>query len=238
MRGSRHWLRRAGLLAGAVFGTTLMVAVPVGAQEGEPPPAPPRPALEVADPELAQIARDILLLRIINQVGMTADQIAAVIPTLEGLLSEEQAMREDVKRVMLEQRRALLAGDVPEAQLQESHRKMRERTQAFREGVRKRLAELNGSLKDEQVKRLSGLVMMGPSVWRHGPSPRDRGESDNGPSARDRGQLEGGESGQPWRTRRTMALPPTGEEMGPSVRVLERVIVLLKEKLQVMRGAA
>jgi hypothetical protein len=225
MKGFIQRRRWAGLLMGAAMAMVLAGAgIAARAEESDPSPAMMAP--EAADPELAQIARDIILLRMINQAGLTPDQIAAVIPVLEGVLSDERAMREEVKRLMLEQRSALLRGDVPDAQLEASRRKIKDRTQAFMERVRQRVEGLGKTLNPDQMKGLRALVTTGPSLWRRGGMAPEQGRegSRREPPGMQRNRERGGVTAPRW-----------GEESGPSVRILARVIALLKEKLAVMR---
>lgn len=207
------WRRLAGAAALAI----LLGAAPIAARAADPERGPgARTGLGAAGaPELAQIARDIILLRRINEIGLTRDQIGAVIPVLEKRLEDERAMRDDVKRLMLEQRRALLEGDVSNQQLQASGNKIKERVQTFRDQGSRRLDGLAPTLKPEQIQKLRALVLAGPGISGEGAGQR-----------------------QPRETRRP-GQPREGEterhQMGPSAQVLERVVALLKEKRDLMR---
>jgi hypothetical protein len=218
MNGCRGGYRYVAKVAQVLVMAALLAWLPSAAWARMEAPPPP---LEQEDPELGAIVRDIILLRMINEIGLTRDQIAALIPELEGLLRDEQATRADVKALFLEQRRALLKGNVPEAQLEASRARIKQRTDQFRDQSGRRLDGLTPRLSAEQVRQVRRLVTAGPALWRHGPratppaSPREP-QLRRGPD-RDRG---------PER--------PSGEEMAPSGQVLERVIALLKEKLQAM----
>jgi hypothetical protein len=208
---------RRGPLVGTALLAVLLACLPMRAQAQERERRPQPVGFQQADPELAELARDIMLLRGINQIGMTREQIGVVIPALEGMLREERAMRGDIKTLMLQQRRALLKGDVPQDQLDASRRKIKDRAQASKDQVGRTLQGLSRSFSPAQIDGLRALVMTGPGLRRSETGPRDR-------------------PAQPPRGPRTMEPPRAGhgDEMGPSAMILERIIALLKEKLGAM----
>jgi hypothetical protein len=215
MKRFTPWRRLAGAAALAI----LLGSAPLAARAADPARGSgTRAGFGAAGmPELAQIVRDIMLLRRINEIGLTRDQIGAVIPVLEKRLEDERTMGDDVKRLMLQQRRALLEGDVSNEQLQASGNKIKDRVQAFRNQGNRRLDGLAPTLKPDQIQKLRALVLAGPGVWGEGAGERQPRETRRPGPPR-----EGGAE-------------PARHQMGPSAQVLERVVSLLKEKRELMR---
>jgi hypothetical protein len=175
----------------------------------------PMPMLQGArDPQLAALVRDIVVLRAINSLGMTRQQIAAVIPELEQVVAADRRLRDEVRKQLLAERQHLLAGT---ATPQQSRQAM-----AAIGAARRRYAQELADVKDEMGRILSPEQMHKLNRLASGASAAQPPTGMNAP--------------QPPGVKRAPEAQPLRPGGSPSVQALEQIIALLKEKLQAMPG--
>jgi len=168
----------------------------------------PMPMLQGArDAELTRLVRDILVLRVINSLGMTRQQMAALIPLLENVVAADRRLRDEARKQLLAERQRLIAGT---ATPQQSRQAM-----AAIAAARRRYAQELADIRDQTGQVLSPQQVQKLNRLASGAAP--------GP-AKPPGVRKSPE---------TQSLRPGGS---PSAEALERIIVLLKEKLQAMPG--
>ena len=162
------------------------------------------------DAELTATVRDIVVLRAINSLNLTRDQIEKVIPILEQVVSADRKLREEALRQLRAERARLLAGTgTPE----DSRQTMVAITAARRDyaaelqGLQGRLDQI---LTKEQGDSLKKIVAGTPA-------PGMRGGERN-PEASPESQMFKVAS------------------IGASAEATERIVELLREKLKAMPG--
>jgi len=204
---------RLPIIAGVVVAILLTVAVPALAQPQRPAPRVPMPILTgQRDVELTNLARDIVVLRAINSLAMTKEQIQKLVPLLEQMVAADRRLREGARRQLAAERQRLLAGNPPP---EESRRAMMALSDARREYQKEAEQVMNrvlGILSPKQGEKLKRIVAGG--LGRAAAS---------GPAA-------------------PRAAPPEHEVLrkaglGPSTQALDHVIELLKEKLHAMSAS-
>lgn len=197
--------------------------VPIFAQE-RPRPRSMRPGMGGLagmfgmqdDPELAQLALDIHLLRAINQMQLTRAQVDHILPALRHAIEARHHAREVTKRRLHELREQLLRGTEPDGQAGEAFAQLqRVQREAARAGEEARRV-LRETLEPHQQRILQQVLtagmpgQMGPGFGQRqaGPFPPP-----SGPRA-------------PGGARPERVAPRPG--MSPLI--LERFTVLLSEK--------
>src|SRR3990170_4182041 len=73
---------------------------PDGPGMAAPPPGPP----PLGDPELARLTTDIVILRAINQMNATPEQLSKVADLLRDLVKAERDLRERGQRTLADER--------------------------------------------------------------------------------------------------------------------------------------
>lgn len=202
--------------------------------EGRFPEQPPRD-----DEELARITQDILLLRRINRIGLSKEQIEKALPLLQQLLDEQKRFREETKEQLLKYRNRLIGGDIAEQEERAAAREMDELRRRQREDSRKTRQAVVEVLGQEQGRELLNLVSVGfvREPQPPGPPPADserpREPRRSGPSQ---------EPGQGGEQRPRGPQQPGDDERPPRLgrpeTVLTRLIELLEEKLKLLEQQA
>ena len=173
----------------------------VSAARSQPPPETP-PGAWLHDEELRQLAVDVFLLRSINSLELSPQQMRYVRDTLVKVKAESQAFVRETKEALAAERQRLLRGATA-AGARAGLTRAKERAEQFRKRLTRILDTLKGKISQAQLERLRLLVLGRP-----GPSPRPTGRQ--GPPPR-------------WEARRGF---------GPDVRLITRLIELLDEKIK------
>lgn len=228
-------------------GMLIQVSRPVSAQpELDVPPPPPGPAEgrrgaagmqlmmwgglgQERDTELAQLTMDIMLLRQINQIALSADQIKQMIPLLQQLVDGEKELKKTTKQLLLDERKQLLRGEADKDQLRQARTKMREMAEQFRDRTEKVMGQTAQVLTPEQAEKMKALVMGQPRP-KMNQQRQQKGQEGQG-------FVPQGEGGQGERMKERMQERMGQQERrapGPRSVIVGRVLELLKEKLKVM----
>jgi hypothetical protein len=173
----------------------------VSAARSQPPPETP-PGTWLHDEELRQLAVDVFLLRSINSLELSPQQMRYVRDTLVKVKAESQAFVRETKEALAAERQRLLRGSGG-TDARAGLTRAKERGEQFRKRLTRILDTLKGKISQAQLERLRLLVLGRP-----GPSPRPTGRE--GPPPR-------------WEARRGF---------GPDVRLITRLIELLDEKIK------
>jgi Spy/CpxP family protein refolding chaperone len=222
-----------------VVGVTALVAVARGPADRPEPGEMAGPPEEEewmgpADPELAPLLADILILRVIDNAQLTPDQIRRILPLLERLQDEEKAFRGDLKSAFLAQRQQLLVGSPTAEQARQHREAIRARGQQFRAQTEQARAELAKVLSPEQAGALSRLMQPPWSPGAAGERPGAGGERPEAPGPR--ASSRPGDARLPRLAGHSESSEPLRMLAGFHRRgvTLERIITLLHEKLEAM----
>jgi hypothetical protein len=225
----------------------LMISMtPLFAQPAPPPTAPgdrdgrgvgPLGALTGGqqDPELAKLAMDIMLLREIDRMQLTAPQTRQVLTALEAIKKDQDNLREETKKILLAERARLMAGKSSDEDARQAWTKMRELATQCQERAEEQVTKLSAQLKPEQMNALKRLVYgidrrhdrpegaTPAAAPRANTNPR---EGSTGPAA---APAPAPAAGNPREEREGQTAGPAP---GPRMVIVERMIELLKEKLK------
>jgi hypothetical protein len=170
----------------------------------QPPPVPDiPPGAWLRDPGLRQLAIDVFLLRTINSMELTPQQMRYVRDALVKVKAESDAFLRDTKAALAAERQRLLRGSAADARTGLTRAK--ERGEQFRKRLTRILDGLEGKVSPVQLKKLRLLILGGA---RPGTSARPTGRE--GPPPR-------------WEARRGL---------GPNVGLITRLVELLNEKIK------
>lgn len=197
--------------------------------------------------ELARIARDILLLRALNDLGLSREQIRQALPPLKEWLAAQRRFREGVKRWLLSQRARLLKGNPSAVERNRASQEMDTLRKRYREAIeaaRRKITEVLGQEKGGGLIRLvrGGFTRELRPSFPLGPRP-PRGRLPRPGTSRIRppGPPPGPPPSRLPRPDRPEppAAPgwtrPQWLPFGPPEAVLPRLIALLEEKLKAMK---
>jgi len=115
----------------------------------------------LADPELARLTTDIVVLRAINRINARPEQLERLAELLGGLSAGEGELREQAREVLAEERERLLAarpGEPPPPG--DGLQAIRQLGMEFREKVRAAEAQAQEFLEPEQMKAFRVLLAM------------------------------------------------------------------------------
>jgi hypothetical protein len=188
---------------------------PSGAPQASAGPRIPMPMLTrgTRDTELTDLVRDIVALRAINSMGITRDQIEKLIPVLQDIAAAEKRLREEAIRELKAERARLLAGTATAEQSRKTQAAIATARRAFTRASEQAKAKAATILTPEQMSKFSRLTGAAP---RKGAAPTAaQGAALLAPG---KGLLQ-------------------GIGGGPSARVIQHVIGLLKAKLRAMQGS-
>jgi len=222
-------------------GMLIQASGPVSAQPELNAPAPPEGRMRAArmpmwggpgqDPELAKLTMDIMLLRQINRMDLSVDEIREVIPLLQQLVDGEKELKKATKQLLVNERKRLLRGEVDQEQLEQARMKMKELAEQSRDRTEKAMDEMAQVLAPEQAEKMKRLLMGQPRE-RMRQGQQRRGQEGQGFVPKGEGG-EGERERMRERTRERMR-QREGRPLGPRTMIIERMLELLKEKLKVM----
>jgi hypothetical protein len=231
------WIAAIALIAIAATGWTALAQGPAA-----PPPSGPGAS---GDPEMASLTTDIVVLRAINNINATPEQLRKLADLLGDLSDAERALREQAIAELTKERERLLAAKPGEnVAVGEGLKAIRSSTEEFRGKIRDTETKAEGLLDADQMKAFRGLLAM------------TRGER-SADSARDRtARPKGAGPGQPEANgpQRPGAPPPPpapgadnrslrerlrdriakGEGFQRPPVPLERVVELIREKIDAL----
>jgi hypothetical protein len=198
------------------------VAAPGPAQQGTRRGSRSRPGLQGhipmpmlmgrRDAELTGLARDIVILRAINSLKLTKDQIEKTIPILEQVVAADQRLRENALQQLRAERARLLAGTATGDSTRQAMTAIADARQRYSSEIDQLQGKLSQILNKEQTDTLRKIVAGAPGP---GMRPEGRPESPAPPEM----------------------LGLRTAEMSPSAQATEHIVDLLKEKLAAMKGA-
>ncbi len=121
-------------------------------------------------PELAQKTREILALRQMLALHITAQDISVALPALRELRDAEKALEREASKILEDEKRALLAAQPDDPQPQAGEDRLRQAMERYRQQqdrIWQSLERSIGRAKAEGLLRLNGLS--GPESGRFGP---------------------------------------------------------------------
>jgi hypothetical protein len=198
----------------------------------------------LADPELAKLTTDIVILRAINRINATPKQLERLTEVLRELVVAEGELRTAASEVMADERARLLAAKPGERPLPpgEDLQAIKSLVQEFQEQVRAAEAEADKVLDPEQIRAFRMLMMM--TRGERAGEPRDRAQrpKGEGPMAPDMNAPQpppppgpgNGKLGEQWRERVRERMAKVDRMPRPPVP-LERVVELMEEKLAALK---
>jgi hypothetical protein len=112
-------------------------------------------------PEMAKKTNQIMVLRRLLDMGLTAKDIAAALPPLKELRDAEKALQSRMEQVLDEEKRALLAADPGSQPQVDNGEKMRQVSERFHEVQNRTWEQLNRTIGPEKTQGLRELVGQG-----------------------------------------------------------------------------
>jgi hypothetical protein len=132
------------------------------------------------DPELTIVVRDIVILRALNSIDMSVDQVKQLIPLLERVVEADRRLRAEALRELRAERERLLVGTATAQKSDETQQAIAASRRQYEEEMERLKSQALSFLSAEQGEKLTKLTMAGWELARLGGGPARRGEAGTG----------------------------------------------------------